>query len=81
MLTFAIVTFVLLYLSFKQWMKEKRARAEAEQERKELVENREKWINDTLDSMAQGTIENLVQKFKQESCVICLEDYNKGSKV
>lgn len=79
--SFAIITFVLLYLSFKQWAKERRARAEAEAERHELVHNREKWIENTLDSMAQGAIENLVQKFKQESCVICLEDFGKGCQV
>ncbi|CAI2371078.1 unnamed protein product [Moneuplotes crassus] len=81
MLAFAIVTFILLFLSLRQWMRERRARAEVERERKCLVHNRTKWINDTIASMTQGSISNMVQKFEQENCVICLEEFNMDSNV
>lgn len=67
MLVFAIVTFILLYLSCKQWVKERRLRIEQEAERRNRVNHKDQWIDDTISSMACGNIANLVQKFKQEN--------------
>ena len=67
MLIFASVTFILLFLSCKQWLKERRLRIETEFERRKLANNKEQWIDDTLASMTTGLFVDVVQKFKQEN--------------
>jgi len=81
MIIFASVTFILLFLSCKQWIKERKLRVDSIRERRQLANNKSEWIEDTISSMVQGNFNNLVQKFKQENCVICLEDFQKDTKV
>ena len=67
MLIFTIVTLILLYFSFKQWLKERKARIESEQEIRNLIGNKIQWIDDTISSMSSGAFHSLVQKFITEN--------------
>ena len=81
MFIFATVTFILLFLSCKQWLRERRMRIESQNARRRFADNKIQWIDDTMASMTHGVYINLVQKFKQENWVICLEDFQNDSEI
>ena len=40
-----------------------------------------KYVNQTLEKMKSGEFKNFNPKYKQDKCIICLENYNENDKV